>query len=248
MRHLLPALLVVALAVTGCADATKVLEDEASCPGVDCTDDARARLDAIADLTHVTGVEQVSRSYRLDRGSFAAAAVSAEVTDRAAARAVGEAVLGELDAWPDHEFAAVEATVAADPPVEVVYTAEQTADLTNPYFEACAPAECDRALADLRERMLTELDGLHDVDLVVRGGVLRVSGTADSDHYSLAASGAHRLVFDAALRFAESLEVEMTARGPLVLTLRLQEGLVCEQPPGQMSRCEPENSQPFRHS
>lgn len=247
LRVLVP-LLATVLGLGACSDPTKALQDEASCPGADCTDDARARFDAIADIDEVTEVVLVSRSYGLDRGSAAHAEVEAQVVHRGAAYDVGVAVLRELDVWPERAFGTAEATVTADPAVQVEYADIQTEDLTNPYFELCSPRECDRALVDLRRRMRGELDGLREVDLAVRDGVLRVTGSADADQYALVSAGARGLVVDTALRLADRLEVEITAHGPLVLTLRLQDGLVCEQPPGMYVACEPDNSEPFDNS
>lgn len=248
MFRVLVLVLTATLGLGACGDPRKALQDEASCPGADCTDDARARFDAIAAIDGVTKVARVSRSYGLDRGSAAHAEVEARVADRDAAYDVGMAVLRELDAWPEQELGTVEATVTADPAVQVAYVARQAADLTNPHFEPCSPRECRPALADLRERMLGGLDGLGEVDLESREGVLQVTGRAEPDQYALAAAGARRLVFDTALRLADRLEVEITARGPLVLTLRLQDGRVCQQEPGLTSRCEAGNSQPFDNS
>lgn len=245
---------VLALVVTtvlglgACSDPTTVLQDEASCPGPDCTDDARVRFEAIAAIDEVAEVARVSRSYGLDRGSAAHAEVGARVADRDAAYGVAVAVLRELDAWPEQEFGTVEATVIAEPAVEAAHVRRETADLTNPHFTRCLSRECEQALSDLRERMLGELDGLREVDLEVAQGVLRVTGRADPDHHALASAGARRLVLDTALRLADRLEVEITARGPLALTLRLEDGLVCEQPPGMHVACEPDNSEPFDNS
>lgn len=242
---LVAVVLVAVLAATGCADPRTALEDEASCPGSACTDDARQRFDAVAALDRVTKVVRVSRSYGLDSGASAGAEVAADVRGIAGARDVGVAVLRELDAWPGHEFTVAEATVVADPPVEVDYVSRQSADLTNPYFQPCSPAACERALRALRERMTAEIDGLRDVGVEVRGRTLRITGSTAPDQYALAAAGVRRLVFDAALRLADRLEVEMSARGPLRTTLRLQEGRVCEQPPGTTSRCDDDNSFPL---
>lgn len=248
MRIPLAALLLVLLATAGCTDPRKALEDRASCPGSTCTDDAQARYDAIAALGGVTDVALVSRSYGLDNGTSAHAEVAARVADRRAAYDVATSVLRELDAWPDREFGVAEATVVADPPVEVGYAERTTEDLTNPYFHACLPARCREALADLRRRMLAEIDGLSTVTLQVHGSTLRVSGRADADHYALAASGASRLVVDTALRLADRLEVTMTARGPLRLTLRLQDGLVCDEPAGTIAACDEDNAVPLAGS
>lgn len=248
MRLLLPVLLAVVLASGGCADDPRTaLEDEASCPGATCTDDTRDRRDAIASLDRVNAVVSVSRDYGLDSGSVAEAEVDAAVDDRDAAYAVGEAVLGVLDAWPDREFSVALATVTADPAVEVDYVAEQSEDLTNPYFKACSPQDCRAALDGLRDRVLNGVDGMESVDLRADQGTLRITGTASPDRYALAAAGIRSLVFDLALRLADRLEVRVTARGPLVLTLRLDDGLVCEQRPG-MQGCPEDEMRPFHGS
>jgi hypothetical protein len=250
MRPLVRALLAGALALGlgGCSDTAKALEDDSACPGQTCTEDTQARYDAIAGLDGVTRVESVARTYGLDSGEFRTARLSAAVGSRSEAHALLVEVLGELDAWPGHDTGPAEATVVSDPPVDVEYTARKTEDLTNPYFRPCSPAKCRAAIDDLEERISAEVDGVRAVHLVVEAGVLRITGTTDPDSYELAAAAVRRLVFDAALRMADRMSVEMTARGPLSLTLRLDGGLVCEQPPGTTVGCEQENSRPFDNS
>ncbi|MGZ4456559.1 MAG: hypothetical protein ACXVWV_11315 [Nocardioides sp.] len=245
MRTSLAALLVVLLAAAGCSDPRTALEDEAACPGATCTQDAQARYDAIAALAGVTEVTRVSRSTGLDRGTTAHAEVVAHVADRRSAHQVALAVLGELDAWPDRHFSVAEVSVVADPPVQVDATARAVEDLTNPHFRPCRPDRCRQAVGDLRRRLLAEVDGLQQVDVRLRGSSLLVSGRTDAAHAELAAAGARRLVFDTALRLGDRLEVAMTARGPLALTLRLQDGLVCEQPPGTTTACDRSDAVPF---
>lgn len=245
MRFLLPTLLIAALLTAGCGAVSETLGDEAACPGETCSGDAQARYDAIAALDKVTAVETVARTSGLDKGSANTASVTADVADEAEARAVALDVLGELNDWPDHLPSTATATVTADPAVEVDYVERGTVDLTNPYYRPCSPSQCEDAIADLQGQMSAEIDGLEAVELDVSDGLLRVSGTTDAESYSLAASGAERLVHDAALRLADRLEVVMRATGPLVLTLRLRGDRVCVEEAGTTASCDEDNSEPF---
>lgn len=247
-RRLLLGAVVVAtfgLTGTGCGGATEAMGDEAACPGESCSPDTRERSEAIETLDRVTDVVSVSRTYGFDRGAFAAAEVEAEVTEPEQARDVALAVLAELEDWPQRPPGPSEATVVSDPRVPTDYVAREAEDLDNPYFEPCAPAACERALTDLQHRMRTEIEGFDKVTAKVRGDVLRITGTTGPDDYALAAAAARRLVFDAAVRFADRVEIEISARGPIALTLRLDDGVVCEQPPGQRVACEADNSARF---
>lgn len=99
MAVLLGVLLVGA---AGCGGPPEAVQDAASCPGDDCTDDARARYDAIAALSGVTEVHRVSREHGFDRGAARRAELTAGVTTARAARDLGLAVMRELEDWPGH--------------------------------------------------------------------------------------------------------------------------------------------------
>lgn len=229
--------------VTGCSDPA-VLSDEAACPGASCTEDAQERLDAIAALRRVTGVEEVSRSYGLDRGAFHSAVVEAEVTDADEARDVALAVLRELRSWPGQGPGTAEATVVAYPPRTVRRTAREVEDVPA-NFEPCA-GDCRAELATLRERLSAELDGVSDLVVEVAGGRLEVTGRAEPEQATLAARGALTVLGEEAVALADRVEVTFSYRMPLEVTWRLDAGRVCEQPPGEaMVACDGDNSFPF---
>ncbi len=229
--------------VTGCSDPA-VLGDEATCPGTTCTDDAQERLDAIASLGRVTGVEEVSRSYGLDRGAFHSAAVEAAVDDADEAREVALAVLRELDSWPGHAPGTAEVTVAADPSRVVTRTVREVEDVPSSY-EPCA-GDCRAELATIRERLGAELDGVSDLVVDVTGGRLEVTGRAEPEQATLAARGVLTVLDEEAVALADRVEVRFSYRMPLEVTWRLDEGRVCEQPPGEaLVSCEADNSIPF---
>lgn len=231
------------LLLTGCSDPA-VLSDQATCPGESCTDDAQERLDTIAALDRVTGVEEVARSYGLDRGAFYSAVVQADVADTEQAREVALAVLGELDDWPGQDPGSAEATVVADPPRTVTGSARET-ETVPAYYDPCV-GDCDAELASLRDRLAAELDGVSDLEVEVTGGRLRVSGRADPAQATLAARGALRVLDEEAVALADRVDVEFAFRAPLRVTWRLDEGLACEQPPGEaMVSCDEGNSIPF---
>lgn len=228
------------LLATGCSDPA-VLGDDASCPGTSCTDDTQERLDTIAALDRVTAVEEVSRTYGFDRGAFHSAVVRAEVADEEAARKVAFAVLRELDGWPGQETGSVEATVVADPATTVTGVAREVED-TPVYYEPCS-GDCGAELATVRERLTTELDGVADVVVEVRGPRLMVTGRAEPEQAALAARGALRVLSVQALALADRVEVSFSYEMPLQVTWRLDGGLACEQPPGgAMVACEDANS------
>lgn len=105
------------LGTGGCGGAPDALQDAASCPGDECTDDTRARYDAIASLDGVSDV-RVSRDHGLDRGAARRAEVTADVPTLRAARDLGLAVMRELEDWPGH----------ADGPAVVVVRSPAAAD------------------------------------------------------------------------------------------------------------------------
>lgn len=238
------ALLLAGLALaTGCSDPA-VLSDEAACPGATCTDDAQERLDTIAALGRVTGVEEVSRSYGFDRGAFHAAVVEAEVTDAGEARDVALAVLRELDSWPGQDTGTAEATVVADPPRTVTRAAREVEQVPA-YFDPCV-GNCSAELATIRERLSAELEGVSGLVVDVTGGRLLVKGRAEPEQATLAARGALAVLHEEAVALADRVEVTFSYRMPLEVTWRLAEGRVCEQPPGEaMVSCEGDNSIPF---
>lgn len=242
-RRLLGLSLVIALA-TGCADEPSFVADRSTCPGQTCADDTRDRLEAIAELGRVTGVTEVSRSTRLDRGSSSSAVVRAEVTTDAEARAVGEEVLRALDAWPDHEAASSLVTVHSDPAVAVSGVAREAERLAPGFYRGCSPAECDAALTEIEDRVEAAYDGV-DATVRVTGGRLIVGGIAPRDRAALAARAAVRVLRQTGLRVAPRAEVAIRWRAPLSVTLRLEDGLVCEQPDGVVVSCEAANSDPI---
>lgn len=234
---LLPVLL---LPVSACSEDPAFLTDEAACPGADCTTDTQDRVDAIAALDRVTEVVSVQRSYGFDHGSSSRAEVRARVSARAEARTLAMQVLDELESWPDHASDTSEATVVADPARTVRYVARDSLDLR--VFDACSAAECDAAVADLGDRLSAEVEGLSDVAVTRRGDLLQVSATAAPDRATLAARGVRGYFFDLGLQVADRLEVTVTGRGPLEVTLRRDGDLVCEQPPGAAVTCDQDNS------
>lgn len=229
--------------VTGCSDPA-VLSDEATCPGATCTDDAQERLGAIAALGSVSAVQEVSRSYSLDRGAFHSAVVQAEVADAAEARDVALAVLRELDRWPGQDPGTAEATVVAVPSRTVTRTAREVED-TPAHYEPCA-GDCRAELAVIRERLSAELEGVHELVVEVTGGRLEVTGRAAPEQATLAARGALRVLGEESVALADRIEVRFSYRTPLEVTWRLDDGRACEQPLGEaMTSCEDDNSIPF---
>lgn len=236
-------LLVGLVLVTGCSDPA-VLGDEAACPGATCTEDARERRDTIAALDRVTGVVEVSRSYGLDRGAFHSAVVEAEVVDADEARDVALAVLRELDSWPGQAPGTAEATVVADPPRTVTRRAREVEEVPA-HFEPCA-GDCRAELAAIRERLSAELVGVADLAVEVAGGRLAVTGRAEPEQAVLAARGTLTVLSEEAVALADRVVVTFSYRMPLEVTWRLDDGRVCEQPPGEaMVSCEDDNSIPF---
>lgn len=96
-----------------CGDPDRALNDSATCPGETCTDDTRARVDAIAALDGVTEVVEVTREYGLDRGSHRTAEVRSDATTGREVRDVALAVIRALEDWPDHADGG--ATVVVEP-------------------------------------------------------------------------------------------------------------------------------------
>lgn len=242
VRALCAALLVALL--PACSEEPRFLGDEVSCPGPSCTDDARERREAIADLESVTAVVEVARSSRLDRGSSSTAVVRADVTTAEQARQVGVAVLRELDDWPDHEAVTSLATVQADRPRTVRGEARETEELSTDFYAPCSAPQCTGALGDLEAEMEAEYDEV-EVSARVVGRRLLVSGTAPVDQAALAARGAVQTLRELGQRVATRAEVVIRWRAPLAVTLRLEDGLVCEQPAGVVVTCEDANSEPF---
>lgn len=232
------------LAATGC-QAPSVLGDAATCPGQSCTDDAQARFDVIAALDRVTGVEQVSRTSGLDRGVFHSAVVTADVDDADQARDVAVLVLRELDAWPERDPGSAQATVVADPPRTVPGAARESNDLP-PYYDPCAPQACRDGVEELRGQLIAELDGVTGLVVRVVGDRLLISGDAEPEQAALAARGALRVLEDVRVALADRVVVRFAYRSTLEVTLRLADGLVCEQPPGDaVVSCDEGNSIPF---
>lgn len=243
-RLLASAAFVTVLA--GCAESGGVLNDDAACPGESCTEDTQARFDAIARLDEVAAVESVSRSYGFDRGSSRSAEVTASVDTADAARDVGLAVLTELDNWPEHAdgSAVVVVRAAADSPVRQSYVDRQP--LLADFYEPCSPARCDDAVADLEQLLTSEVDGLEEVSAAVSGGTLSITATATDLPAAQAATAIlDRVETDLDLRVGDRVEVRIDYLAPLEVTLRLDEGRVCEQPPGLVVACDADNSEPF---
>ncbi|QZY29425.1 hypothetical protein [Nocardioides coralli] len=243
VRALPGTVLLVAL-LSSCSEEPPALGDQATCPGPSCTDDARERLEALADLTDVTEVEEVSRSSRLDRGSSSTALVRADVATAVEARVVATEVLRVLDRWPEHDAATSLATVRSDPPRQVAGAARESEELDPAFFTPCSAEECAAALTELEAAVEDAYAGV-DVSTVVEDGRLLVSGDAPREQAALAARGALRTLRELGVRVAERAQVVLRWRAPLSVTLRLQDGLVCEQPPGVVVRCGPDNSEPF---
>lgn len=240
------AALAIVTGLVGCTESGGVLNDSAACPGDSCTDDTQARLDAIAQLDDVTAVESVSRSYGFDRGSSRAAEVAASVDTPDAAREVGLAVLTELENWPEHADGSAVVVVRADgaSPVRQSYVDGQR--LLPDFYEPCAPARCDAAVAELERLLTAEVDGLEDVSAAVAGGTLSVTATATAVPAAQAAKAIlDRVETDLDLRVGRRVEVRIDYVAPLEVTLRLDEGRVCEQPPGLTIACNSGNSEPF---
>lgn len=232
------------LTATGCQEPA-ALGDEASCPGPTCTDDAQERLDVIASLDRVTGVEEVSRTSGFDRGAFHSAVVRAEVADADEAREVALAVLGELDSWPGQDPVSAEVTVTADPQRTVAGAARETESVP-PYYEPCASDDCSAELHLVRDRLSTELEGVSDLAVEVADGRLSVSGRAEPEQATLAARGTLMVLSEEAVAIADRVEVRFTYRMRLAVTWRLVGAMVCEQPPGEaVVSCDDDNSIPF---
>ena len=223
----------------------RVFNDESTCPGETCVEDTQDRYDALAALEGVTQVVSVSRSYGLDRGAHSSAEVAARVRTPAQAREAGLAALRELDKWPDHAASSTVVTVRSDPPVTVGTTVRETEPLHPAFYARCPARGCRSAVADLRDRLVAELDGVAGLSVAVSGGRLEVRGRAEPDEAALAARAAARVVREVGVRVAATLLVEITSRAPLAVTLRLAGGLVCEQRPGVVTACDESNSIPF---
>lgn len=231
--------------LAGCMESKGVLSDEATCPGETCTDDAQARLDAIASLDGVTGVEQVSRVSGLDRGAFHSAVLTADVNGPDEARSLALVVLRELDAWPGRDPVSAEARVVADPPRTVTGTARESEQLP-PYYDPCADPGCRGEVAEFRAQLGAELEGVTDLVVRVAGDRLLVTGRAEPEDATLAARGTLRVLGDLGVAVADRVEVEFGYRSPLEVTLRLVDGRVCEQPSGEaVISCDDSNSLTF---
>lgn len=103
----------LALVASGCSDPERALNDSATCPGDSCTDDTRARVDAITSLDGVAEVVEVTREYGLDRGSYRTAEVRSDASNGRAVRDVALAVMRALEDWPGHADGG--ATVVVEP-------------------------------------------------------------------------------------------------------------------------------------
>lgn len=240
-RGRLAAAAALALLVTGCGGAPQRVQDTARCPGPDCTDDARARFEAIAALDGVTAVRSVTRSHDLDHGTARSAAVAAAVTSRAAAREVGRAVLRQLEDWPGHADGVATVEVVADPAVPVSGVVRDTVDLTTAFYEPCSPAECAASRRRLRRQVAAASPGLEraTVELAAGPDLLRVRARVPQPRAELAARAVVRVLEQVGVRVAERVEIEIRWRGSLTLRLRLEDGLVCDQPPGVIAGCDP---------
>ena len=228
--------------LTACTDAGKALNDDAACPGDSCTDDTQARYDAIARIDAVTDVTSVSRSYGLDRGSSRTAEVLAAVGSQEAAREVALEVMRELEEWPSHADGSAVVTVRADPtsPTEQEYADSQP--LPPDFYDPCEPSACVSALARLNQ-VLADVDGLVDLELMVRDDTLLIRGSApEVPAAQVATEVLDRVESDLDVRVARSVEVVIGYDGPVGIVLRLDGDLVCEQPPGMVVACEPDNS------
>ncbi|MGH3347914.1 MAG: hypothetical protein ACRDO4_13130 [Nocardioides sp.] len=106
----------LALVASACSGPERELNDAASCPGDTCTDDTRARVDAIGALDGVTEVVEVTREYGFDRGSHRTAEVRTDASNAREMRDVALAVMRALEDWPDHADGG--ATVVVESPVE----------------------------------------------------------------------------------------------------------------------------------
>ena len=114
------------------------------------------------------------------------------------------------------------------------------------FYEPCAPARCATDVADLERLLMVELDGLAELSAGVSDGTLSVTATAETVPAAQAAKAIlDRAETDLDARVAERVEVRIDHVGPLEITLRLDEGRVCEQPPGLVVACESDNSEPF---
>ena len=221
----------VLVGATGCG-AEKVLNDQAACPGATCTADVQGRRDALAALDRVSEVQSVERSYGLDRGSFRSAVLGARVGGRAAARTVALEALDVLQDWPEHDTGAAVVTVVADPPVTVPYVALEELELSPGQFDACSDQRCAQALEEVRVRVGQDYDDVEDLRWGLVSGTLEVTARTDPDQVALVAAAVRRYLIEIGARVADRVEIEVRARGRLTLTLRLEDGLACEQAPG----------------
>lgn len=113
------------------------------------------------------------------------------------------------------------------------------------HYRPCA-GDRDAEFATLHERLSAELAGVSDLVVEVTGGQLEVSGRAEPEQATLAARGALTVLGEEAVALADRVAVRFSHRMPLEVTGRLDEGRVCEQPPGEaMVSCEDDNSIPF---
>lgn len=241
MTRLAPLLALLVLLV-GCSDPRKALDDEAACPGPTCTDDVQDRLDALAALDGVTAVDRVERTYGLDRGAARSASLTARVADRAAARDLALRALAVLDDWPEHQDGSVTVTVTADPVVTVPYVGTSELDMSQPPFEPCSGADCDAAVEQVRDRATEDYDDVANLRFDVAAGTLRVTATTTPEQVELVARSISASLIEVGTRIADRAEVRVRGRGPLSLTLRLDDGLVCEQPLGTRATCDEDNS------
>lgn len=244
MTRLAPLLALLVLLV-GCSDPRKALDDDAACPGSTCTDDVQERLDALAALDRVTGVDRVERTYGLDRGSARSATLRARVADRTAARDVALQALTVLDDWPEHQDGSVTVTVTADPVVTVPYVGTSELDMSRPPFEPCSGADCAAAIEQVRDRTAEDYDDVANLRFDIAAGTLRVTATTAPEQVELVARNIQASLIEVGTRIADRAEVQVRGRGPLSLTLRLDEGLVCEQPLGTRATCDEDNSVPL---
>lgn len=248
-RHvtaLLALALVPVLALGACGDARKALNDEAACPGATCTDDTRARFDTLAGLDRVTSVHRVERSYGFDRGSASSADLSARVADRTAAREVALAALGVLDDWPEAKRGPKTVSVTADPEIIVPYVSRETLDMSPALFDPCAGG-CASALEQVRRGVEEEYDGVEHLTFEVAGPTLRVRAATTPDQVGFVAAAIRGNLIEVGARIASRAEIEVRARGPLVVEMRLDDGLVCEQQLG-MHGCPEDELKPFDNS
>lgn len=101
------------------------MNDSAACPGDSCTEDTRARVDAIGSIDGVTEVVEVTREYGFDRGSHRTAEVRSSAASSSRVRLVALAVMRALEDWPGHADGGASVVVASEDGPRVAFVLDR---------------------------------------------------------------------------------------------------------------------------